>query len=77
MPANPVKKNLINTVPEIGALIRRMRKEQRLTQAEVAGLCNVGARFFSELENGKPGLRLDLVLRVIQTMGLNCVLERR
>lgn len=77
MPANRDKKNLINSVPEIGTLIRRMRKEQGLTQAEVAGLCNVGPRFFSELENGKPGLRLDLVLRVIQTMGLNCVLERR
>jgi transcriptional regulator with XRE-family HTH domain len=36
----------------------------KMTQADASALCNVGIRFLSELENGKPTLQIDKVLKV-------------
>lgn len=54
----------------LGLAIRARRKRDGLTLAEVAGLTNVGIRFLSELENGKPTVRLDKLLRVVAALGL-------
>ena len=43
----------INSVLELGNLIKQRRHELNITQADAAEICNVGKRFFSELENGK------------------------
>jgi y4mF family transcriptional regulator len=45
------------------------RKHLGLTQAELALAAGVGVRFLVGLENGKPSLRLALVLRVIDALG--------
>ena len=55
---------------DISSLIKKRRKELKLTQAECAAFCGVGIRFFSELENGKQSLHLGKVLQVLQTLGL-------
>ncbi len=60
----------IRTVADLGKAIREQRKSDGLTLAETAGLTNVGVRFLSELENGKPTVRLDKVLRVVNALGL-------
>jgi len=52
-----------------GAFVRRRRKAGGLTQAELAELAGVGTRFVSELERGKPTLRLDKVNRVLAVFG--------
>jgi transcriptional regulator with XRE-family HTH domain len=49
---------------------RGQRKADGLTLAETAGLTNVGVRFLSELENGKPTVRLDKLLLVLNALGL-------
>ena len=54
----------------LGQAIRTRRKHDGLTLAETAGLTNVGIRFLSELENGKPTVRLDKLLRVLTALGL-------
>ena len=54
----------------IGAILRAQRKNMKLTQSDVAGLCNVGTRFISELENGKPTMHFDKALKV--TSQSNC-----
>ncbi len=59
----------------LGAAIRRSRKAQGLTQAQLAGLCNTGLRFISDLENGKPRCQLGLALKVAKTLGLKIRLE--
>jgi len=43
----------------IGELVKKSRKDQGLTQAEAAGYLNVGTRFLSDLENGKPTVQLE------------------
>ncbi len=53
----------------IGQYIREARKAQGLTQTEAAGYLNVGVRFLSDLENGKPTVQLDKALQVLEGMG--------
>jgi HTH-type transcriptional regulator / antitoxin HipB len=60
----------IQTAEDLGKAIRNSRKLGGLTLAETAGLTNVGVRFLSELENGKPTVRLDKLLQVLSALGL-------
>lgn len=59
----------INTGQELGAALRLARKALGLTQAELALAAGVGLRFVVELEAGKPSVRLERVLRVIDALG--------
>ena len=43
--------------------------DDHLTQRELAELAGVGVRFVSELERGKPSVRLDAVERVLAVFG--------
>lgn len=61
----------IESAAELGNLIRQKRKDLRRTQASVAGLSGVGARFMSELERGKPTLELGRTLQVLGRLGLD------
>ena len=70
-------KNIIISPADIGALVRSKRKQDKLTQAETSALCNVGTRFLSELENGKPTLELGKVLQVLSCLGLEISISKR
>ena len=59
----------IKTGQELGAALRMARKALGLTQAELALAAGVGLRFVVELEAGKPTVRLERVLRVIDALG--------
>jgi len=54
---------------EIGRFIRDRRKANGLTQQELGELAQVGTRFVSELERGKPTVRVDAVDRVLAVLG--------
>ena len=54
---------------ELGLIVRRERKAQKLKQAELAAVSGVGIRFIVDLEAGKPTLQLDKALRVVRTLG--------
>ena len=54
----------------IGDFVRKARKQQGLTQVEAAGYLNVGPRFLSDLENGKPTVQLEKAIQVIESIGL-------
>lgn len=58
------------SIADIGRTLRLLRKRQDLTQAEAAGLTGVGVRFMSELENGKPTVRLETLIKVLRGYGL-------
>ncbi len=66
----PNKPTPIRTAEDLGKAIRKQRKSDGLTQTEAAGLTNVGVRFLSELENGKPTVRLDKLMRVLNALGI-------
>ena len=54
---------------KIAKQVKDLRKKYRLTQAELAQRTGVGLRFFRELEQGKPTVRLDKVQQVINFFG--------
>jgi y4mF family transcriptional regulator len=60
---------MIRSVQDLGAALRVARKALGLTQADLALAAGVGLRFVVELEAGKPTVRLELVLRVIDALG--------
>lgn len=60
----------ISSARDLGAAIRLARTTMGLRQAEAALLCGVGVRFLSDLENGKPTVRIGTALKVINGLGL-------
>ena len=61
------------TPKEIGKLVRKYRKSQKLLQRQLAGVTGVGERFIIELEAGKPTIQLGKALKVIKMLG--CQIE--
>ena len=61
----------IKTAQDIAILIKTERKKQNLTQTELAGLCNVGLRFFVDVEAGKETCQIGKVLKVLDVLGIN------
>ena len=59
----------IHSSQQLGNTIRYARKQLGLTQPQLALAAGVGVRFIVELEAGKPTVRLEQVLRVIQGFG--------
>ena len=53
----------------IGEFVRWRRKANRLSQRDLGELAGVGTRFVSELERGKPTLRMDAVNKVLLVFG--------
>jgi y4mF family transcriptional regulator len=63
------------TVKDLSKLVKQKRLEFGMTQSEASALCNVGIRFLSELENGKPTLQIDKVLKVVNFFGIKLSAE--
>jgi HTH-type transcriptional regulator / antitoxin HipB len=60
----------IRSAADLGEVVRATRKAAGVDQAEAAGLAGVGTRFLGDVERGKPNVRLGLVLRVLERLGL-------
>jgi y4mF family transcriptional regulator len=54
----------------LGAAVARRRKALRITQRDLADLSECSEPFIVQLESGKPTVRLDKVLDVLRTLGL-------
>lgn len=65
------------TTADIGRLIRSERRRQGATQAELAGMSNVGITFISQLENGKDTAEIGKVINVLMTLGIDLYAEER
>lgn len=59
----------IDSAQTLGAALRAARKQLCLTQSDLALAAGVGLRFVVNLEAGKPSVRLEQVLRVIDALG--------
>lgn len=57
-------------VKPLGEAVRRRRRELGLRQAELAELAGCSQRFVHTVEHGKPSLRLDKVLDLLDVLGL-------
>ena len=54
---------------QIGEFVRSRRQAARMTQQELGELAGVGTRFISDLERGKPTVRIDVVNKVLAVFG--------
>ncbi len=68
----------IVTAQQFGKLIRLARRQNGLTQAQLAATSGLGVRFVRELEHGKPTCQLEKALKVARMLGitLNAELAR-
>lgn len=58
-------------VERFSEILKRKRKEQKLTQEQLAGTTGVGIRFVRELENGKESCHLGKSLQVAHMLGIS------
>lgn len=65
----------IQSTQQLGQALRSARKQLGLTQSELALAAGVGVRFIVDLEAGKPTVRLETVLRVIEALGGQVMLD--
>lgn len=61
---------IIRNAKNFGILIRKARKQGKLTQRELAAAANLGVRFVRELEQGKPSCQLDKALHAAFMLGI-------
>jgi HTH-type transcriptional regulator/antitoxin HipB len=66
---------LITTPRDIGAAIKERRKQLGLGQAELATRAGVSRQWLIQLEGGKPGVAMGLVLRLLNVLGMRLMLD--
>ena len=70
LPEREDKMTTISEVQHFGAFIRRARKQQSMTQRQLAAITGVSPRFIGELERGKPTIEMGRAFRVAWMLGL-------
>lgn len=67
----------ISSTKALGRAIRSRRKELGYSQQEMADYCRCGARFISDLENGKETIQFGKALVVASMLGLDLSIDAR
>jgi len=61
----------------LGRIVRNVRKLQKLSQDDLAGMAGTGRRFIVDLEKGKQTVQFGKVLRVLRTLGVSVSSTRK
>ena len=61
---------VIRTPANLGALIRERRRGLGLDQAELASRVGVSRLWINQIERGKPGASIGLILRTLMVLGI-------
>ena len=61
---------MLRTPADIGALLRARRRELNIDQATLAENIGVSRLWVSQIERGKPGANLGLVMRALSAVGI-------
>ena len=61
---------LLRTTRDIGSAIRDRRRRLGLDQDELAKRVGVSRKWIIDVEKGKPGVALNLLLRALDTLGM-------
>lgn len=73
----PTEPDKLTSVTQLGKLVRQVRKEQGLTQLDLAGLAGLSNRFIIDLERGKETLQIQKVFDVLALLGVELTLQRK
>ena len=66
---------MLTDTKQLGVLIRKVRKNQKLTQEQLAATCGVGIRFIRELEQGKESCYIGKALLVAKMLGIDIQID--
>ncbi len=66
----------VETIRDLGVVVRQARLAAGLAQGELARSVGVSRQWLSALETGKPAVDLGLVLRVLDRLGLGLEVGR-
>lgn len=66
---------LTNSPEALAAAVLAARKRLGLTQPQLALAAGVGVRFIVDLEAGKPTIRLETLLKVLNALGGSLAVE--
>lgn len=70
--------NLIEPTSErLGRAVREARRQQGMDQEKLALVANVAVRSIHRVENGEPTVRLDVLTRILEALGLELEVRRR
>lgn len=67
----------INNTKTLGETIRARRKELHYTQAYLAEFTGLSVTFISDVERGKTTAEIEKIIRLINVLGLNLLVEKR
>jgi HTH-type transcriptional regulator / antitoxin HipB len=65
------------TARQIGAIIRRARRNAGLTQADLGKRIGLRQATVSKLEKGEPATRISTLLDVLTALGLELIIDKR
>lgn len=65
------------TVKQLGAIIRRARRNAGLTQTELGKRVGLRQATISKLEAGEPATRLSTLLDALTALGLEIIIDER
>ena len=66
---------LIRTPRDLGSAIRDRRRRLNLDQDGLAKQIGVSRKWIIDVEKGKPGVEIGLILRTLDTLGLRLSLD--
>lgn len=69
--------SIVKSVGDLGKYVRKYRKQKDLTIDTVSALGNISPRFLSEFERGKETAEIGKVLKVLNTLGLEVIVQPR
>ena len=61
----------LRSAKDFARIIRDERRRQGMTQADLAGLADVGVTFLSQLENGKDSAEIGKAIQVMTMLGID------
>lgn len=62
---------------DMGALLRDLRRQQGLSQAELGRRVGLDQKKVSLLENGNPNCRVDSLFRLLSALGAGLVVQAK
>ena len=66
---------LDDKIEKLGQMVKATRKEQGLTQGQLAAVSGVGVRFIREIEQGKASCHIGKALTVVAMLGLDITIS--
>lgn len=67
----------ITSAEDLGRTLKMHRKKRGLTQVQAGAKFNLTQKTVSNIENGRPGVQLDTLFRLMSALNLEMHLEPR